>query len=235
MLPKLASPSFSLTVPSTKTKIKFRPFSVKEEKILLIAKESGEAADILDSIRQVVTNCVLEEGFDVDKLTIYDLEYAFVKIRSVSVNNVAPVTLTDASDGKEYKIDVPLDQVEVKFPDVMPDSKIEVGPGVLITLKHPSATLYSNTEFRDGVEGFQKLVAKCIDKVWEGDRMFDPSKEKEADVIEFIDTFPVSAYDKIKEFFSATPRLEYVITYTNSKGEERKHTLSTLADFFSFV
>ena len=103
-LPKIKNPVFSLEVPSTKKEIEFRPFLVKEEKILLIAGESGTTKDIIRAVKQFINNCVLTEDFDIDKLAMFDLEYIFLKIRANSVNNIIEFTVTDEDDGKDYDL-----------------------------------------------------------------------------------------------------------------------------------
>jgi hypothetical protein len=113
-LPKINYPIFELILPSTKQNVKYRPFLVKEEKILLTAQISGEPQDIINSIKQVINNCIITEGVDVDKVTTFDLEYLFIKIRAKSVNNVITLAYKDLEDEKRYEVEVDLDQIEIK-------------------------------------------------------------------------------------------------------------------------
>jgi len=116
-LPKITHPMFDVIIPSTKTKIKIRPMLVKEEKILLMAKNGEEETEILAAVNQVVNNCIITDGIDVDKLALFDVEYLFVKIRAVSVSNVSKVSYKDNEDEKIYDFEVDLNNVEVKFPE----------------------------------------------------------------------------------------------------------------------
>ena len=112
-LPKLSYPIFELTLPSTKQTIRYRPFLVKEEKILLTAQASGEPKDILLALRQVINNCVLTEGIDIEQLTTFDLEYLFIKIRAKSVNNVIKLAYKDLDDEKRYEVEVDLSLIHI--------------------------------------------------------------------------------------------------------------------------
>ena len=114
-LPKVNIPIIELTIPSIKKLVKFRPFLVREEKILLIAQQSGSDTDILNALKQIINNCVQEPNFDVDDLTTFDLEYMFLKIRAKSVENIVKLKYFDHEDEKTYEVDVDLDKIEVEF------------------------------------------------------------------------------------------------------------------------
>ena len=115
-LPKIDYPLYTITVPSLKKSYKFRPFLVKEEKLLLMAKESKEMSDIFTAIKQVVNNCAIDERFDVDKLTIFDLEYIFIKLRAMSVDNIVKVSYKDFQDEKVYDFEIDLNNIEMEMP-----------------------------------------------------------------------------------------------------------------------
>lgn len=234
-LPKIQHPLFTAEVPSTKKVIKFRPFTAREEKILLIAKQSDDEADIMSAIKQVVNNCVVTEGFEIDKLTIFDLEYLFVAIRVKSVSDVAPVSYRDNSDNQVYNFDVDLKEVKVIWPVEKPPT-ISLGEGMSMTLRWPTADLYTDTQLltSEGPEALERLIAKCILKIYAGDQTYDPNTYTTEDVIEFIEDIDAKAFDEIRKFFDNMPRLQYVITYQNSKNEERRIELSALTDFFQF-
>ena len=123
-LPKISYPTYTIKVPSTKKNVKFRPFLVKEEKLLLMAKESENNADILQSIKQIVNNCCLDENFDNEKLTIFDLEYIFIKLRAFSVDNIVKVSYKDEEDGQNYDFEVDLNSVEIDFPEKRQDMRV---------------------------------------------------------------------------------------------------------------
>lgn len=234
-LPKILHPLFTVEIPSTKKIVKFRPFCAREEKILLMAKQSEDDSEILGAMKQVTNNCVVTEGFDIDKLTIFDLEYLFLRIRAMSVSNISKVAYRDHSDNKVYNFDIDLDKVKVIWPIQKPPS-ISLGEGLSMTLKWPSADLYSDTVLHaaTGPEVMERMVAKCIDTIYQGDQTYDPSTYKTDEVIEFLQDIDSKAWENVRKFFDDMPRLQYVIEYKNSKGEDGRIELSALTDFFQF-
>jgi T4 bacteriophage base plate protein len=234
-LPRIQHPLFSVEIPSSKKAIKFRPFTAREEKVLLIAKQSEDESDIMGAIKQVVRNCVVSEGFDVDKLTIFDLEYLFLQIRIKSVSDIVPVSYIDHSDEQTYKFDIDLKQVKVIWPIEKPPS-ISLGNNMSMTMKWPSADLYSDSQLLsiEGPDALEHLIAKCINKIYAGDQTYDPAMYSTKDLIDFIQDIDSNSYNEIKEFFENMPRLQYIITYKNTKDEDRRIELSALTDFFQF-
>ena len=232
-LPKISHPLFRITVPSTKKQLSFRPFLVKEEKILLMAKTSGDSKDILSAIKQVVNNCCQEKDFDVNKLAIFDLEYLFLKIRSSSVGNKVPLSFKDLEDDKEYKFEVDLDAVQVEFPKNV-DNNIKINDKTGIIMRYPSASLYDDKEFLSlGQDAMFELMVRCVDKIYSGDEMFDPASYTKEQLGDFIDGLDVKTFEKIQEFLSSAPSMKHILTYKNSLGNERKIELTTLNDFFT--
>lgn len=233
-LPKITHPMFDVIIPSTKTKIKIRPMLVKEEKILLMAKNGEEETEILAAVKQVVNNCIVTDGIDVDKLALFDIEYLFIKIRSVSVSNVSKVSYKDNEDDKIYDFEVELDKVEVKFPDKI-EKNIVITDNTGIIMKYPEASLYSDTEFLKSSpeQMIDNLILHCIDKIYDGDEMFDPKTFKLSELNDFIDQLDVSTYDKLRNFFANLPTLYYKIEYTNLNGNERSIEMTALTDFFT--
>lgn len=235
MLPKINHPIFSADIPSTKKIVRFRPFTAREEKVLLIAKQSEDETDIMGAIKQVVNNCVTTEGFDVDKLTIFDLEFLFIAIRVKSVSNLAPVSYKDHGDNKTYSFDVDLEKIKVIWPIDKPPT-ISLGEGMSMTLRWPTADLYTDAQLlsSEGPEALERLVAKCISKIYAGDQTYDPSTYTTEEVIAFIEDIDSKAFEEVRSFFDNMPRLQYVIEYKNSNGDDRRIELSALTDFFRF-
>lgn len=233
-LPKTTHPLFDIEIPSLKTKIKFRPSLYKEEKILLMAKETKTQTEILAAIRTIVNNCAVTENFNVDKLTTFDLEEVFLRLRANSISNVAKVSFFDKGDGKQYDFNIDLAAVKLKWPDPVPDQKIEFGD-ITILLKYPSCSLFGNKEFWDDPNVAERLKRECVDKVWQKDAVFAVKDATPGEFQEWLDELPMSVVDKINAFISNPPTLYYEIKYKNSNGEDREIKLTTLDDFFSFA
>ena len=233
-LPIITYPITIITVPSTKNKLKFRPFITKEEKLLLMAKESDNGSDILLTIKQIVNNCCLEKKVDISKLTIFDLEYIFLKLRAISVDNICKVSYTDSEDNKIYDFEINLNNIEVVFPEKI-DNIIKINDTMGIVMKYPSASLYDDQDFlKLEKHQFFELIVRCVDKIYEEDNIFEANKYKKEEISEFIDKLPTTTFTKIKEFLTTVPSMKYIINYKNSLGHDRKIELSSLNDFFTF-
>jgi hypothetical protein len=232
-LPKINYPTFKITVPSTKKQLLFRPFLVREEKILLMAKTSKDNNDILSAIKQVVNNCCQENNFDVNKLTIFDLEYLFLKIRSSSVGNMIPLSFKDLEDDREYKFEIDLNAVEIQYPKNA-NNKIAIDDKTGVIMKYPSASLYDDRSFLSlGSDAMFEVMVRCVDKIYEGDEMHDPGSYSHEELSNFIDGLDVKTFEAIQSFLNDAPSMKHVLTYTNSMGNERKIELTTLNDFFT--
>lgn len=233
MLPKIDYPVNVIKIPSTGKSYKFRPFLVKEEKLLLMAKESNTETDILHAIKQVVNNCSVEPKFDVDTLTIFDVEYVFLKLRSMSVDNKITVSYKDFEDEKVYEFNIDLNDVEVEFPEKN-EKDIKIGKTSGILLKYPSASLYDDKDFMNSDKEYLfELIIRCVDKIYEGDNIYEAKDYKLADMRSFIENIDIKTFEKIKEFLVNLPKLKHVIKYKNSLGNDREIILTSLTDFFT--
>jgi hypothetical protein len=231
-LPKLSYPIFELILPSTKQTIRYRPFLVKEEKILLTAQASGEPADILLAIRQVITNCVLTEGIDIEFLTTFDLEYLFIKIRAKSVNNVIKLAYKDLDDEKRYEVEVDLDQIEIQETPGH-TNKIDLGNGLGLIMKYPRADLSNSVKKLDGeLDIFFEVLKGCIESVYDDKQVYNAADYTSEELEEFVQSLDVQAFQKIQEFFATMPKIYYEVKYTNSEGKEKVIPLTNLNDFF---
>ena len=238
-LPTIQHPIFELTIPSTKKKIKVRPMLVKEEKILLMAKEGQAFNEIQLAIKQVVNNCILNADFDINGLTLFDIEYMFIRLRAISIDSKAKVAYKDGEDETVYDFEVDLNNIEVKFPEKI-DKNIVMGTDSGILMKWPEARLYENEVFltaENEEQIFEELVINCIEKYYEGDKVY-PMNDIEGGkpkIKEFVDNLDIATFNKIREFFSNLPSVYHEITYTNSKGNERKIVMNSLSDFFTLA
>jgi hypothetical protein len=233
-LPKISYPTYKIKVPSVKKNFNFRPFLVKEEKLLLMAKETDKYADILSAIKQIVNNCSLDSNLDIDKLAIFDLEYIFIKLRSFSVENVVKVSYKDLEDEKNYEFDIDLNEVEIKYPKTT-QNNIKITDTVGILMKYPSASLYDDKEFLDLDKDYLfELIIRCIDKIYSGDEIFEAKDYNRKELGEFLENLESKTFNLIQEFLLESPKLQHTINYKNSLGNEREIVLSSLNDFFTF-
>lgn len=262
MLPKIEVRTFKVTIPSTKTEVTMRCMKVKEEKILLMAKEGNDPAEILSSVKQVVNNCIMDK-VNIDELAIFDIEYMFLQLRAQSISDKTEVAYIDndevnttmsastvQADGPLYPAEldkaqrkathtftIDLNKVEVKFPEKT-EKNIKISDKAGIVLKYPPAGLYSDKEFMNssGEKLIDLLICKSIETVYDGKDVDSFKSDADTkDLKEWIDNLDVKVYNKIKEFFNDLPHLFYEIKYTNKNGKDRTITLTTLNDFFQLV
>ena len=232
-LPKIDTPTFEFVQPSTQDTLLVRPFLVKEEKILLTAKESGERKEIFNAVRQIVNNCVLKEGFEVSDCTLYDLEYLFLKIRAVSIDNMVRFTVEDSDDGITYDLELDLNDVEVSFPEGH-DSKIPINEKCGIVLKHLTPDV---TEKIAGVNTLTELsyatITESIDHVYDEEDVYSWYEVSQKEKDEFMEQLPLDVFKSIEAFFASTPGIHHVVEYENSAGDTKKVVFRNIDDFFT--
>lgn len=232
MLPKVDKPLFELIIPSLEVKRKFRPFTVKDEKILLTAQQEGSEKAIVLAIKQVINNCCVEEGFDVDELATFDLEFLFLKLRARSVNNIIDVSYRDNEDEKIYDFEIDLDEVHMIIPEDAPKI-IKVNDQIGIKMKYPSVTLIDNAPAEGSASDVvEYLIANCIDSIYDEDSVTKAKDVPQNELLEWLDDLDVEVFSSIRTFFDKLPQMYYKIEYKNSLGNTRVIELSTLSDFF---
>lgn len=238
-LPKIQWPLFEIEVPSQKRKLKFRQILVREEKILLIAKQSGEIRDILLAVKQIVNNCCPDQErdanrFDIDALPIFDLEWIFMQLTAISFNNTVQVTYQDNEDEQLRTFDIDLQKIEMPSIDGV-DNNVKINGEMGIIFNFPPASLYRDDFFMSKNTTVEQLVdyltVKCVRRVY-GPEEYTFT---EAELTEFIDNLDIKTMENIRKFFSSIPTMKYTIDYVNEKGNQRKIVLSTLNDFFSWL
>lgn len=244
MLPKIKSPIYEATIPSTGKVVKFRPFIVKEEKILLMARQSGEPADFFSAISQIVQNCLLDNKINVLNMPLFDVEYLFTKMRASSVSNVAKVSYKDNEDGKTYDFSVDLNKVIVKFPESFNDDvvlsqsggRFKASPEISFTMTYPQMKLYTKKEFfdldDDGV--FDTLITNCLDTIVNGEEIHKAQESTKEEILDFSNSLPAKNYLEIRQFFLNLPTLYHEIKYKNANGVEKTIIQRTIEDFFTF-
>jgi hypothetical protein len=232
-LPVIQHPIFNIRVPSLKKEYKFRPFLVKEEKLLLMAKESQSETDIFTAIKQIVQNCCLDTKLNVDKFAIFDLEYVFLKLRSISVDNIVKINFKDFEDSKVYEFDVNIEEINVIFPEKA-NNTIKINEKTGIIMKYPSASLYSDKEFLNlEKDHLFELIIRCVEKIYDGEEVYEAKNFNKKDIEFFLENLNVKVFEQVQSFLTASPKLEYIIDYKNSLGNDRKVVLNKLSDFFS--
>lgn len=233
MLPKIEKPTFLVTLPSTKRPVRFRMMTRREEKVLLIAKES-EPSDRLEAVRQVLINCAAD-NLDVDSLPIFDAEYAFIMIRACSMGSLEKVSYIDNDDHKEYDCEVDLTKVEVVFPENSAKT-IETGD-IKIQLCYPTVAAWSDAAVVKAAtleDTLDALAVHCIDKIWVKSAVYAKENISPEQIKEFLDDLDLKSWDQIRSHLINLPHLSYWVSWVNSNNIERKVELRELQDFFSF-
>ena len=231
-LPTINTPTYELEVPSTKEKITYRPFLVKEEKILLTAMETGGEQDMVLALKQIVNNCLLSE-IDIDHLATFDLEYIFLNLRSKSVGEVATINITCPDDEEtQVPVEIPLDEVEVTFPEGH-TNKIELTDTIGLTMRYPDFTLASVTR-ESNTEYLFDMIKGCIAQITEGETVHERVDFNEKELDTFLDSLSTKQLEGVQNFFETMPKLSHEITVTNPKTKkENKITLEGLDAFFA--
>ena len=235
-LPKLTTPTYELEIPSTDEKIKYRPFLVKEEKILMMAMESKSSADITQAVKDIVMECTFNK-VDISNMPMFDVEYIFLNIRSKSVGEVSKLKILCQDDGKTYA-DVELDLNEVKV-QVGDDhtNKIELTEDMGLIMKYPTIDSFSETGIRDiNPSNMLDVISTCILQIYEkkGEKTYDPKDQTKKELTEFIEQLNTKQFKDVQKFFETMPKLKHEITVKNPKTKkESKVTLTGLNDFFA--
>lgn len=241
-LPIIDRPTYAFEIPSTGKQSRFRSMTIKEEKVLLVAKESNDPNDILTAIVQIVNNCSLDGDLKVEKLPLFDIEYLFLKIRAASVSNLAKMSFTESweEDGetktKSHDFEVDLSSIEMKKPELADsDRLVKVNDEIGIELQFPPVEMNLSEEYRKTTKEadlMDLLIRHSIKSIYDGDaKITDFSKEELA---RFVDSLPSEFFEKITNFLEKQPSLYHALEYKDHNGETQKIELTTLTDFFTF-
>jgi hypothetical protein len=234
VLPKIDYPILNINVPSLKKDFMFRPFLVKEEKLLFMAKESKNDIDIFTAVKQIIQNCCLDKTFDIDRIAIFDLEYIFLKLRSFSIDSTVKVSYRDNEDSKVYDFEINLEEIKVEFPKKV-ENTIKINENIGLIMRYPPASLYSDEEFLKLEEDqLFELILRCVDKVYDGDEVHDSKEFTLKELSEFMEGLNIKVFEKVQSFLLNMPKVKYEINYKNSLGNDRKIELNSLNDFFTW-
>ena len=235
-LPKLTTPTYELEIPSTDEKIKYRPFLVKEEKILMMALESKSSGDITQAVKDIVSECTFNK-VNIDLMPMFDVEYIFLNIRSKSVGEVSKLKILCPDDKKTYAdVELDLNQVNVQVGEDH-TNKIELGNGMGMIMKYPSIDSFKDSGIRDiNASNMLEVISTCILQIYEeeGKKVYDPKDQTKKELTDFIEQLNTKQFKDVQKFFDTMPKLKHEITVKNPKTKvESKITLSGLNDFFA--
>ena len=234
-LPKLTTPTYELEVPSTDEKISYRPFLVKEEKILLMAMESGKNEDIVNAVKQIVSECTFNK-LKVGTMPMFDVEYVFLNIRAKSIGEVSKVKLLCPDDKKTYAdVEINLEEVKVQVDDNH-TNKIELNDGMGMIMTYPTIDTFSETGLQKvSAANMTNLISGCILQIYEknGEKVYEGKDQTQKELTDFIEQMNTEQFKKVQKFFDTMPRLKHEVEVKNPKTKKvSKITLSGLNDFF---
>ena len=235
-LPKLTTPTYELEIPSTDEKISFRPFLVKEEKILLMAMESGKNADVVNAVKQIVSQCTFNK-LKVGTMPMFDIEYIFLNIRSKSVGEISKLRMLCPDDKKTYTdVEVNLEEVKVQVNDDH-TNKIELGNKMGMIMTYPTIDSFTETGLQEiNASNMTSLISGCIMQIYEddGEKVYEAKDQTQKELQEFIDQMNTKQFKDVQKFFDTMPRLKHTIKVKNPKTKKTSDvTLSGLNDFFA--
>jgi|TARA_B100001094_G_scaffold216386_1_gene210496 TusA-related sulfurtransferase len=237
-LPKIATPVYELELPSTGDTIQYRPFLVKEEKVLVIALESEDTKQITNAIKNVIKNCIQTKGIKVETLPTFDIEYLFLNIRGKSVGEEIEVNVTCPDDGvTQVPITINLDDIKVQKNEEH-TNKIKLDDTIMMEMKYPSLEQFikNNFDFEDGnaMEQSFDLISTCIDKIYTEDEVWATEDCTKKEIVEFLEQMNSSQFKEIEKFFESMPKLSHSIKVKNPKTKkENTVVIEGLAGFFA--
>ena len=237
-LPKIATPTYELELPSTEQTVRYRPFLVKEEKLLVLALETEDTKQITNAIKSVLKSCVLTKGVKVETLPTFDIEYLFLNIRGKSVGEELEVKVICPDDEKtEVPITIDLDEVKVQKSEGH-NKQLKLDDNLMMEMKYPSLEQFikNNFDFNDANQMEQSfdLIGSCIDKIYSEDEVWATADCTKKEVKEFLESMNSSQFKDIEKFFETMPKLSHTIKVTNPKTKvESEVVLEGLASFFA--
>ena len=237
-LPKIATPTYELELPSTKQKIKFRPFLVKEEKLLVLALETEDSTQITTAITQVIKGCILTKNVKVENLPTFDIEFLFLNIRGKSVGEEVEVNIICPDDGEtEVPVKIALDEIEVKF-DEEHSTKIKIDDNLSMEMKYPSLDQFIKNNFDFNNESTMdqsfEIIGSCIDKIFSEEEVWAAEDFSKQEVEEFLEQMNSSQFKEIEKFFNTMPKLSHQIKVKNPKTKKSSTVvLEGLSSFFA--
>ena len=237
-LPKISTPTYELELPSTEQPVKYRPFLVKEEKLLVIALESEDTKQITNAIKTVIKNCILTKDIKVETLPTFDIEFLFLNIRGKSVGEQVDVNIICPDDNEtNVSVSINLDDIKVQKSEEH-TNKIKVDRKIMMEMKYPSLEQFIKNNFdfnnQNAMDQSFELIASCIDKIYTEDEVWSTSDVTKKEVTEFLESMNSSQFKDIEKFFETMPKLSHKLQITNPKTKvESEVVLEGLASFFA--
>jgi len=237
-LPKIATPTYELELPSTGETIQYRPFLVKEEKLLVIALESEDTKQITTAIKTVIKNCIITKNIKVESLPTFDIEYLFLNIRGKSVGEELEVNIICPDDGEtQVPVKIDLDDIQVQKNDEH-TNRIKLDNTIMMEMKYPSLDQFIKNNFdfdnKNVMDQSFELIGSCIDKIYTEDEVWSTADVTKKELNEFLESMNSSQFKDIEKFFETMPKLSHTIKVKNPKTEvESEVVLEGLASFFA--
>ena len=237
-LPKISTPTYQLELPSTGKTVKYRPFLVREEKLLVIALESEDTTQITTAIKDVIKNCIQSRGVEVETLPTFDIEFLFLNIRAKSVGEEIEVNIICPDDETTtVPVTINVDDIQVQK-DKAHTNKIKIDDSLMMEMKYPSLDQFikSNFDFTDGNQMEQSfdLISSCVDKIYNEEEAWDSSDVTKSEIIEFLEQMNSSQFKEIEMFFETMPKLAHTIKVKNPNTKVTNSvTLEGLSSFFA--
>ena len=237
-LPTITTTVHELELPSTGKTIKYRPFLVREEKVLLMALETNDTKEISNSVKEVLKNCILTKGIKVETLPTFDIEFLFLNIRAKSVGEEIEVNIICPDDEvTEVPVTINVDEIKVQK-DPEHTNKIQLDDNLMMEMKYPSLDQFIKNNFdisdTNNIDQSFELIASCIDKIYNAEEVWDCSDVTKKEMMDFLDQMDTKMFQKIEKFFETMPKLSHKLEVENPKtGVKSTVTLDGLATFFS--
>tara|TARA_S200000501_G_scaffold372177_1_gene416687 strand:- start:8356 stop:9081 length:726 start_codon:yes stop_codon:yes gene_type:complete len=239
-LPKINTPTYELVLPSSGKKIKYRPFLVREEKILIMALETEDQKQITRAVIDILSSCIITKGINLDKLATFDIEYLFLNVRSKSVGEQIEVNITCPDDGKtSVPISVDIDSIKIQK-DKSHTNVVKLDDSLSLKLKYPSMEQFVSTNFESAEENNSEIkttldmIISCIDTIFNEEESWPASESTKKELEEFLDQLNTKQFKMIEDFFATMPKLTHTLKVKNPKTNvESNVKLEGLASFFT--
>jgi hypothetical protein len=237
-LPTIATPTYELEIPSIKKTIKYRPFLVKEEKILILAMESEDSKQIADAVKNVISNCLITRGIKIEKLSTFDIEYLFLNIRGKSVGETVDVLITCPDDGvTKVPVSINLDEIKVEVSDEH-SRDIKLDDTLTMRMKYPSMQEFIKSNFSNtadvSVDDTFDLICSCIEQVYSEEESWNASDFSSKDLVQFLEQLTSNQFKEIEKFFETMPKLSHTVNLKNpNTNVESTVILEGLSSFFA--